>query len=149
METFSALLALCAGNSSVTSEFPSQRPVTRNFDAFFELRLNKRLSKQSRRWWFETLSHSLCRHRNDVWATDARQSHDGPKCEEMKNDSDIQGRVAPTSKKYDHVSRDLTYIWAKYKLSNRKINEWSLSTPPSRTSRGHWRSFSFYLKQTR
>ena len=32
IETFSALLALCAGNSSVTSEFPSQRPVTRSFD---------------------------------------------------------------------------------------------------------------------
>ena len=46
METFSALLALCAGNSLVTSEFPSQRPVTQSFDAFFDPRLNKRLSKQ-------------------------------------------------------------------------------------------------------
>ena len=34
METFSALLALCEGNSSVTGEFPSQRPVTRSFDVF-------------------------------------------------------------------------------------------------------------------
>ena len=34
METFSALLALCAGNSQVTGEFPSQRPVTRSFDIF-------------------------------------------------------------------------------------------------------------------
>ena len=34
METFSALLALCAGNSPVTGEFPSQRPVTRSFDVF-------------------------------------------------------------------------------------------------------------------
>ena len=46
METFSALLVLCAGNSPVTGEFPSQRPVTRNFDVFFDLHLNKRLSKQ-------------------------------------------------------------------------------------------------------
>ena len=45
METFSALLAICAGNSPVTGEFPAQRPVTRNFDVFFDLRLNKRLSK--------------------------------------------------------------------------------------------------------
>ena len=45
METFSALLALCEGDSLVTSEFPSQRPVTRNFDIFFDLRLNKLLSK--------------------------------------------------------------------------------------------------------
>ena len=44
METFSALLALCAGNSPVTGEFPSQRPVMRSFDVFFDLRLNKRLS---------------------------------------------------------------------------------------------------------
>ena len=32
METFSALLALCAGNLPVTGESPSQRPVTRSFD---------------------------------------------------------------------------------------------------------------------
>ena len=62
MEIFSALLALCAGNSSVTGEFPSQRPVTRSFDVFFDLRLNKRLSKQPRGWWFETLSCQLWRH---------------------------------------------------------------------------------------
>ena len=43
METFSVLLAICAGNSPVTGEFPSQRPVTRSFDVFFDLRLNKRL----------------------------------------------------------------------------------------------------------
>ena len=47
METFSALLAICAGNSPVSGEFPAQRPVTRNFDIFFDLRLNKRFSKQS------------------------------------------------------------------------------------------------------
>ena len=64
METFSALLALCAGNSSVTGEFHSQRPATRSFDAFFDLRLNKRLSKQSRRWWYETPSSSLWCHWN-------------------------------------------------------------------------------------
>ena len=41
METFSALMALCAGNSTITGEFPSQRPVTRSFDVFFHLRLKK------------------------------------------------------------------------------------------------------------
>ena len=45
MEAFSALLAICAGNSPVTGEFPAQRPVTRSFDVYFDLRLNKRLSK--------------------------------------------------------------------------------------------------------
>ena len=45
MDTFSALLALCVGNSPVTGEIPAQSPVTRSFDVFFDLRLNKRLSK--------------------------------------------------------------------------------------------------------
>ena len=65
METFSALLALCAGNSLVTGELPSQRPETRNFDVLFDLSLKKRLSKQSRRWWCETASHPLWRHCNE------------------------------------------------------------------------------------
>ena len=43
METFSALLAICAGNSPVPGEFPTQRPVTRSFDVFFDLRPNKRV----------------------------------------------------------------------------------------------------------
>ena len=54
IETFSALLAICAGNSPVTGEFSAQRPVTRSFEFSFGLRLNKRLSKQSWGWWFET-----------------------------------------------------------------------------------------------
>ena len=61
METFSALLAICVGNSPVPGEFPSQRPVTGRFDVFFDLRLNKRLNKQSWGWWFETPSHPLWR----------------------------------------------------------------------------------------
>ena len=64
METFSVLLGLCAGNSMVTGEFPTQRPVMGKFDVFFDLCLNKRLSKQSWGWWFETPSHSLWRHCN-------------------------------------------------------------------------------------
>ena len=40
METFSASLAICAGNSPVPGELPAQRPVTRSFDVFFDLRLN-------------------------------------------------------------------------------------------------------------
>ena len=47
METFSALLAICAGNSPVPGEFPTQRPVTRSFDVYFDLRSDKRLSKQT------------------------------------------------------------------------------------------------------
>ena len=39
MEIFSALLAICAGNSPVRGAFPTQRPVTRSFDVYFDLRL--------------------------------------------------------------------------------------------------------------
>ena len=64
METFSALLAICAGNSPVPGEFLAQRPVTRSFIVFFYLRLNKRLSIRSWGWWFETPLRPLWRHRN-------------------------------------------------------------------------------------
>ena len=63
METCSALLALC-GEFTGPGEFPAQRPVTRTFDIFFDLRVNKRLSKQSWGWWFETPSWSLWRQCN-------------------------------------------------------------------------------------
>ena len=66
METVSALLALCVGNSPVPGEFPTQRPVTRRFDAFLGLCLIKWLSKQSRGWWFETLSCPLWSHCNGL-----------------------------------------------------------------------------------
>ena len=51
---------LC-GEFTGPGEFPTQRPVTRSFDVFFDLRLNKRLSKQPWGWWFETPSWSLWR----------------------------------------------------------------------------------------
>ena len=80
METFSALLAICVGNSAVTGEFPAQGPVTRTFDVFFDLHLNTQLSKQSWGWWFETLSRPIWRHcnaagnnpwrPNDVWTVE-------------------------------------------------------------------------------
>ena len=66
METFSTLLALCAGNSPVSGEFSSQRPVMQSFDVFVDLCLKKWLSQQSRHRWFETLSRSLWRHCNVV-----------------------------------------------------------------------------------
>ena len=67
MEIFSASLALCEGFSPVIGEFPSQRPVARSFDVFCDLRLNKRLSKQSGGRWYETPLGSLWRHCNAPW----------------------------------------------------------------------------------
>ena len=70
METFSALLALCAGNSLVTGEFPAQRPVTRSFDVFFDLRLNKR-------WVNNHEAGDLRRHRVhcDVTVMNGHRAH--------------------------------------------------------------------------
>ena len=60
---------LC-GEFAVPGEFPPppppQRPVTRSFDVFFDLRLDKRLSKQSWGRWFDTPSRPLWRHCNDI-----------------------------------------------------------------------------------
>ena len=58
METFPVLLATCVGNSPVTGEFPTQRPVTPSLDVFFDLCLNIRFSKQSWGCWFEMPTHS-------------------------------------------------------------------------------------------
>ena len=57
------------GNSPVTSEFPSQRTVTRSFDVFFDLRLNKRLSELSWGWWFGAPPRPFWRHCNDIVRT--------------------------------------------------------------------------------
>ena len=66
METISALLAICAGNSPVSGEFSAQKPVARRFDVFFDLRLDGRLRKHSWGWWFETPSCPLWRQSNDL-----------------------------------------------------------------------------------
>ena len=58
------LTGLCAGNSTVHSEFPTQRPVMQSFDVSFDLQLNERLSKQAWDWWFEMPLRSLWCHRN-------------------------------------------------------------------------------------
>ena len=58
---------LC-GEFTGPGEFPTQRPLTRSFDVFFDRRLNKRLSKLPRGWWSETLSCSLWRQSNAGWS---------------------------------------------------------------------------------
>ena len=56
-------------------EFPAKRPVTRSLNVFFDQRLNKRLSKQSWGWWFETLSRPLWRHCNVMSVAFIQESH--------------------------------------------------------------------------
>ena len=75
IETFSALLALCEGNLSAINGFPSQRSATQIFGVFFDLRLNTRLNKRSRRRWFGVQWCTSCvgatsfRRKNDVAAS--------------------------------------------------------------------------------
>ena len=94
METFSAILTLCAGNSPVTGEFPSQRPVTRSFGVFFVLRLNKRLSKQSKRRWFETPSGSSWCHCNEENLSYIFKYHASEKRSDTRRHSIDNNRIA-------------------------------------------------------
>ena len=64
MEAFSTVTGPLCGEFTWHRWIPWQRPVTRSFDVFFHLRLNRRLSKQSRRRWFETPSRLSWRHCN-------------------------------------------------------------------------------------
>ena len=66
MDTFSALIAYYEGKPLIIDGLSSERPATRNIDIFFGQRLNKRLSKRSRRRWFQTPSRPLLRHFNSV-----------------------------------------------------------------------------------
>ena len=66
------------GNPPSTGGFPSQRPVTQSFDIFFDPRLNKRSSKQSRGRWFETPPRSLWRHNVRTYEADASDAHPSP-----------------------------------------------------------------------
>ena len=60
---------------------PPQKPVTKSFEVFFDLRLNKWLSKKLRRRWFETPSRSLWRHSSDSWyKPTGLRHHDGCRC---------------------------------------------------------------------
>ena len=75
METFSALLALCAGNSPVPVNSPHKGQWRGALMFSVDLRLNKRLSKQPWGWWFETPSWSLWRQCNVLMSYHTVSSH--------------------------------------------------------------------------
>ena len=64
METFSALLAICAGIHRSPVNSPLKGQWRGALMVSFDLHLNKRLSKQSWCWWVETPSRPLWRHCN-------------------------------------------------------------------------------------
>ena len=112
------LLALCAGNSLVTGEFSSQRPVTQSFGVFFDLRLNKRLSKQSRRRWFEMPLRSLWRHGNgnieNLRSIPTYYVHKGPTGSKQVSITSVKG-FAP--------NRDEAMTWSNYGTVHWRIYE--------------------------
>ena len=157
METFSALLAICVGNSPVPGEFPTQRPVTRSFDVYFDMRPNKRLSKQSGGWWFETQSRPLWRHRNDnlqvrvdvlIWTIVPRVYNTKP-LSSKRHDREIlsvllvlceeiyQYPVDSTNKRPVMWSADVPYDIALFKQLNKPWSCWRFDTS--------WRSYSVTL----
>ena len=119
-ETFSALLAICAGNSPVTGEFLAQRPVTRSFGAFFDLCLNERLSKQWWGWWFETPSRPLRCHCNGWkrWQIKNNSFHCHIiSCAKLTVGVKIMGC-------FDKSDVCLVYMWMKIKCSNLSLVTW-------------------------
>ena len=104
METFSALLAISAGNSPVPGEFPAQRPVRQSFDVFFDLRPNKRLSKQWWGWWFETLPSPLWRHCNVLSCTQSNRVNQYHSCDLGQGHEEIIQYIYP----------DLYFLYPKY-----------------------------------
>ena len=98
-------------------EFPTQKPVTQSFDVFFDLHLNKRLSKHPWGWWFETPSWSLWRQCNafhrqpEYWQICIRYisawSASSLHCDELSMDPMVLNR------KYDIFPRISTVILPK------------------------------------
>ena len=120
MEAFSALLAICAGNSPVSGEFPAQRPVTRGFDAFFDLaRING--------WVNNRQAGDLRRHRAPLW----RHRNDSEKMAGIRVLRPFLNVLRPEqfcrrqivvawyySTRQYHWDIDRDYIWSKFWFVN-------------------------------
>ena len=76
-----------------TGEFPTQRPVTRSFDVFFDLRLYKRFSKQPWGWWFEKPSWPLWRQWNVGPLISRRFSNQAPTVNEDLPNRILSGQI--------------------------------------------------------
>ena len=139
LETFSALLAISAENSPVTGEFPAQRPVTQSFGVFFDLCLNKRLSKQSWGWWFETPLRPLWRPCNGY----SPKSHSGhevihPSISYIKiffqstgywcNTNETLWLYWPVKNKNYRQSRDIISFWCVYHTNKLPLKIWRVVT---------------------
>ena len=137
METFSALLVICAGNSPVNGEFPAQRPVTRSLDVFFDLHLNKRLCKQWWGWWFETPSRPLWHNSNACFQGCFQDNKIKPSVKHVQDFYDIRSllslfrKLEPSSNDTQEkcVSRVMKLTRGMRSIqSNKQNNLWSIFT---------------------
>ena len=113
MEAFSALLALCVGNSPVRGEFPAQRPETRIFDVFFDLRPNRRLSKQWWGWWFGTLWRPLWCHCNESFGGSSFRVRNKMKFREVYSYTFFSAETVRHISLYINCSAFLARLWYK------------------------------------
>ena len=109
MKIFSTLLAFSAGNSLITVEFRSQRPVMWSFDVLFDLRLNRQLCKQWRWQWLELPSHSSWHHCN---VENAQRCVLGDRTEENSNKSLADPRLTQIYDKILYIGTSAQ--WLKY-----------------------------------
>ena len=107
METFSALLALCEGNPPVTGGFPSLKPVTWSFDAFFDLRLNKRSNNQD--------AGDLRRHRPhyDVTVKSGHPVMKSSLCNPFEDQAPIDSSFKQVTETW---LKDIVQEWKKWKI---------------------------------
>ena len=74
METFSALLALCAGNSPVSGEFPAQRPLTAELWNFNQNIVCEMAAILSMGRWIN-MKHGMHATHNIIFKADTIQNH--------------------------------------------------------------------------
>ena len=110
--------ALC-GELTSPGEFPAQRPVTRSFGVFFDLRLNKRLSKQSWGWWFETPPWSLWRQYNDeIWDITTLKYHVNITNHMIKNQLSYSFMVPCSQQaRVSYFTKEVNISWLKPPLN--------------------------------
>ena len=103
---------------------PAQRPATRSFDVFFDLRRIKWFNKQSWGWWFETLSFPLWRHCFGLLKWRPFQKNNLP---------DNNGASQNDNSQYLHwrisSQNDNPYLhWRKYRQNDKTVVSWILNS---------------------
>ena len=117
METFASYWPFVRGIHRLPVDSPHKGPWKRNFDIFFDLRLNKLFNKQSRRRWFETPSLSLWRHWNGRHSKMAAAKWRHPQMHSGPSGNQIMFRtpdVVFQNDRRDHFAARVTYSYSRW-----------------------------------